>query len=346
MNTAIAQRAFDTYRSGLLNREGPSPKDYYPQFRVLLRQILLDQIPLMERLPIRQAWQDSSRGLQQAKRGAFEEAEASFGSARQVMEEARLSREGLLLVRSILESAAAFLAYRQRRFEDAYEGLRNTLDADLALAGDARFGLLEIHRIQTAVNFMRIELRTKGPSAACAIGGEIVAYLESLRDGLSIHHSWRRERLLRVPHSSRRSAVTELGNEMAILLAVHQDPSAWTELSRSLDSPAYRSGGAVLHAPVRQWVCLKGAFEQRDWPRYLELLTAFLPAGRRDVTPIWYASVLDFLAFCRAVDLGPFRQVRAAILRDAKKWPAFPAALRPCLSREEEVAGGSGSTGW
>ena len=339
VNTAIAQRAFDTYRSGLLNREGPSPKDYHPQFRVLLRQILLDQI-LAERLPIRKVWQASSRGLQQAKKGAFEEAEASFGAARQVMAEASLSHDGFLLARSILESATAFLAFRQRRFGDAYEGLRNTLDADLALEGDARFGLLEIHRIQTAVNFLRIELRVKGPSAACAIGGEIVAYLESLRDGLSIHHSWRKERLLRVPRSSRRAAVTELGNEMAIVLAVHQDPTAWTELSRALDSPTYRSGGAVLHAPVRQWVCLKEAFEQRDWPRYLELLAVFLPAGRRDVAPIWYASVLDFLAFCRTVGPGPFRQIRAAILRDAKRWPAFPPALRPCLSREEEAAGG------
>ena len=67
MNTALAQRAFDAYRSGLLNREGPSPKDYHPQFRVLLRQILLDQIPLAERLPIRRAWQASSRGLHLAK---------------------------------------------------------------------------------------------------------------------------------------------------------------------------------------------------------------------------------------------------------------------------------------
>jgi hypothetical protein len=211
------------------------------------------------------------------------------------------------------------------------------MDGELKLEQSEAFDLLELHRIQSAVNLMRLEIRVDRPLAACSLGGAILAYLEHLTNGLPVHHSWRGEALLRTPRATRRAMVTQVGNEMSVALLKIEDPVAWEEFSRPLMSLSYLVEGVALHAHVQQWTRLKQAFEQADWPRYLILLADFLPGGRKDVAPIWYSSVLDLLSFCRKVDCGPFRQVRAGILRDSRKWPAFPAVLKPCLTMEAEA---------
>jgi hypothetical protein len=341
MNAAVAQQLFNSYREGLLNKEGPQRKDYHPRFQVLLRQILLNQLSLMERLYVRKVWKASAQGLDWARKGNLEEAAMCLRLGREAIAGYRLSRVGYLMSTSILESAEAYLGFREHHFDQARDRLRSAMDADLALVHDEDFELLELHRIQSAVNLMRLELQVDHPLVACSLGGEIIGYLENLKSGLPVHHSWQQEALLRTPRAVRRAMVTQVANEMATALSRLDDSAAWREFSEPLESSLYLVEGVALHAHVRRWVSLKQSFERRDWSNYLILLNDFLPGGRKDISPIWYSSVLDFLFFCRTVELDSFRQVRAGILRDSRKWPAFPAALRSCLGREEEQSFGA-----
>ena len=336
MDAASAQQLFDAYRKGLLNREGARREDYHPRFQVLLRQLLSNQVPLAHRLPVRKVWLASAQGLRLAREGHLEAAAACLDSVTETLAQTSSFSVGRLMATSVLESAHAYLDFCGARFDQAREGLRRAMDADLALEHDETFGLLELHRIQSAQNLMRLEFRVGRPEVACALGGKILGYLEDLTSGLPVHHSWQRQALSRAPRTVRRAMVTQIGNEMSLGLARNRGLAAWSHFSSELKShPGYAKEGTAIHLRVQQWVHLKDAFEQRDWPRYLVLLAAFLPGGRKDVQSVWYSSVIDFLYFCRAVDSAAFRQVRSGILRDASKWPAVPPSVRSCLPVNE-----------
>jgi hypothetical protein len=336
-DVATAQRLFDAYRKGLLNKVGADPRDYHPRFQVLLRQLLSNQLSLAERLPVRKVWRASSQGLHLAREGRLEEAAACLDSGVEALEQTRSSVVGHLMATSVLESALAYLDFRQSRLNQARERLLRSLEVDLTLEQDDRFGLLEIHRIQSAQNLMRLEFRAGRPEVACSIGGTILGYLENLTNGVSVHHSWCRGMLMCAPRAVRRAMVAQVANEMAPALTRMEDSTGWERFSEELElhSPYFAREG-VLHRQVQQWVLLKHAFERKDWPRYLILLADFLPEGRKDVPAIWYSSVIDFLHFCRETDAQVYHQVRAGILRDSRKWPALPSSLRPCLRGEEE----------
>lgn len=338
MDITTARRLFAVYREGLLNKEGANPKDYHPRFQVLLRHLLANQLPLSERLPVRRVWGASFQGLHLAREGRLEAAAACLDSGRQALAKTRSSAVGQLMATSVLESALAYLDYRQTRFDQARARLLRSLDDDLALVQDEGLGLLEVHRIQSAQNLMRLEFRVGRAEVACSIGGSILGYLENLTSGVSVHHSWCREALMCAPRAVRRAMVTQVGNEMALALAKMANSIGWERFSEELGSHLpYFEGGEALHPRVQHWVFLKRAFEEGDWQQYLVLLGGLLPEGRKDVPAIWYSSVLDFLRFCRMYGSPVSLQIRAGILRDSTKWPGFPSSLRSCLDGEESL---------
>ena len=131
--------------------------------------------------------------------------------------------------------------------------------------------------------------------------------------------------------------VTQVGNELALALAQARSPLAWPAFRVGLGvQPEYFDGGRVLHQPVQQWLRLKQALAQEDHDGYLVLLADFLASGKRDVAPIWYSSVIDFIDFCQKVASRASLQIRDGILRDSQKWRALPPSLRACLDINRE----------
>ena len=340
MDSATAQRLFNAYREGLLNREGPNYNDYHPRFQVLLRHLVWNQFDLAERLPIRKAWQTSSQALALARGNRLVEAAERLNSGRSHRAGYQEFSPAWLMGESALESAHAYLDYREGRFDQARERLLASMDADLLLEQNETFGLLEIHRIQSALNMMRIDLRIERHEEAFLLAGRVLAYLENLDSDLPVHHSWRRETLLRAPRAVRRAMVTQVGNDTALALSRTKDPNAWPAFRAGVGlatQHAYWEGGDALHQPVRQWLHLKQAFEQQDWDLYPDLLADFLPAGRRDIAPIWYASVIDFFYFCKRVGSRASLQICDGILRDSQKWRALPPSLRESLEENQRA---------
>ncbi|MES1240545.1 MAG: hypothetical protein ABUT39_02905 [Acidobacteriota bacterium] len=337
MDSATAQRLFNAYREGLLNREGPNPKDYQPRFQVLLLHLTYTQFSLAERLYIRKARQTSAQALALAREGRLQEATECINYGRDHLTGVDRLSPARLMAESTLESANAYLDYRTGHYEQARRRLLAAMDADLVLEQNETFGLLEIHRIQSALNLMRLELRSGQHEKAFLLAGRVLAYLENLDSSLPVHHSWRSEALIRVPRAVRRAMVTQVGNDTALALLKTKDPRSWPAFCAGLRLAAKHPWGPekVLHQAIQQWVCLKQVFEQQDWDLYQVLLADFLPAGRRDVAAIWYASVIDFLHFCKMAASRASQQVYNGILRDSQKWPALPPLLRECIENTQ-----------
>jgi hypothetical protein len=237
---------------------------------------------------------------------------------------------------SLLCSAQSFLDYRQGQFARSRQRALTAMEADLALEQSDSFAILEIHRIQGAQNIVRIDLRAGLITQASGLAGSIIGYLENLRNCLPVHHTWLQQTLQRLPRSIRRSMVTQTANEMALHLARAPDFGAWKSFYAGLELTDDWKGSTALHPRVRQWAQLRQAFEQRDWSCYLDLLFNFLPAGREELSPIWYSTVIDLARYCEEEGSRAALQVRRGILQDAKKWPALPAALRPSVDRSAQ----------
>ncbi|HEY0511457.1 MAG TPA: hypothetical protein VGH73_06115 [Thermoanaerobaculia bacterium] len=339
MDSATAQALFDAYRAGLLNREAADPRDYHPRYQVLLRHLVTNQLPLPERLLIRKVRQASSQGLRLAREGRLGEATECLAAGRRELGREKASTRGWLMAKAVLESALAYLDFREARFDQARERLQAAMEADALLEQDTAFGLLEVHRIQSVLNLLRLELRVGRLEVAGSLGGHILAYLEGLTNGgLPVHHSWHRETFQRHPRAVRLAMVTQVANEMALALSRTSSPLAWEAFREVLERGSdYFERDRLLHPRVQRWLHLKRSFERQDWELYLVLVKDFLRMGRRDVTPLWYSSVIDLLHFCRTADSGPSLQIRAGILRDSSKWRALPPSLRTCLDRDRDL---------
>jgi hypothetical protein len=335
MNLPTAQRLFDAYRAGLRNRERPEHWDYHPRFQDLLVHATRNRVRLPDRLPMRRAWRASGQTLRLARQGLLDEAASTLAVERRARAAGPPSagggaRQGWLLGEAMLDSAQAYVEHRLGRCDLARQLLLRTMDADLVLEAEGDLAILQIHRLQSALNLMRVDLHTGRHAAAFALAGGVLAFLEDLGAVPPVHHSWRRADLRRTPRAVRRAMVTQVANDTAVALARVGDPAAWRAFRDGLGTvPAGRR--PALHQPVRRWLDLKDAQECGERDRYLSLALELLPFGRRDVGPIWYCCVLDLCAFCRLAGSPPALQVAAAMLRDSARWPAMPASLRACV---------------
>lgn len=325
MDTPAFQGVFQAYREGLLKK---IPARRSPQ--ILLIHILLNRYPLRERLYLRRILKQSCLGVSEARRDHLDEATRLLAVGRVALGCPELSEEGRRLGISMLESAQAYLCYREGKFEEAKGRVCLAMDMDLILEQDEDYAILEMHRIQAAQNLVRIDLRAGFPERAFALAGCILAYLEGSTDRLPVHCSWQQETLRRIPLWNRRAMAAQIANEAAVSL--HQWPGLvrWDAFYRRTCP-----GGALsLHSQIRQWLQVKQAFGQSDDNGYFALLIDFLRSGRSDIAPIWYSSLIDFLSFCDQEGSQPALRVRDRILRDAPKWPFVPAALQSCLFRD------------
>ena len=336
MDASNAEAIFQAYRAGL-PRNSAGDAGRKSSFQRLLSFVVCDRLPLPQRLILRRIERASWPGLCAAREGDPERAKLCFKVAEEELDGARVTPACRLLGSSILESARAYLDYREGDLEQARRRTFAAMEADSALQEDEAFSVLEFHRIQAAQNLARIDLRAGLPERALALVGDILGYLEGQIDGLPEHGPWRRKALAQAPRVLRRTMIAQVANEAAVALTGGVGPEGWPALYENVKVWLYACRGGI-HPRVLQWLKVKEALTRQDWRGYISLLMDFLPPGRGDISSIWYSCVIDFLDLCQLQD-SPFPEISKEILHDAVQWPAVPPVLRSCLNRYSEPAG-------
>jgi len=330
MDATNAKEIFRAYRAGLLRSQG-GEAGRKASYQRLLSLVVWDRLPLQQRMALRRIERASWQGLCAAREGDPERAKRCFKLGQEELDRAGIALECRLLGSSTLESARAYLDYREGSFEQARRRTFAAMDADSALEQDDAFSVLEFHRLQAAHNLMRIDLRVGSPERALALFADILGYLEGQTDGLPVHGPWRKRALEQAPRLLRRTMIAQVANEAAVALTDAAGAEGWLALYENVKAWLYACRGAI-HPRVLQWIKVKAALTSKDWQGYLCLLFDFLPLGREDISSVWYSCVIEFLDLCRTQDF-PFPEISKEILRDAVQWPAVPPVLRSCLTR-------------
>ncbi len=336
MDAALAERLFKAYRKGLLLRPPGLWESRARPFDVLFRQLFWLKVPVLERVPVAKIWRLGFQGVRLSRESRLEEACAVFREGWAELERVELSPQGLLLAITFLESAHAYLDYKQGSFDRARDRVLRSMEADLQLEADADFNLLELHRIQSAQNLMRIDLKAGEPRRALDLAGRILAYTEGFLTSLPVHHSWQSEKILvRTPRPIRRALIGQVANDVALaFVSLHSADLESEFLAHSAVAWYFEEAG-VLHEQLRLWFLARQAFHREHWDRYLELLLDFLPAGRGDIQTIWYSTMIDLLAVCRSLDSQAALGLHDRILLDVPKWSGVPRPLQALLGLAE-----------
>jgi hypothetical protein len=330
MDTANAEKIFNAYRTGLLKKPAPDAGRNL-DFQRLIALVILDRFPLRERIRFRRIWSVSWRGLSAAREGRLEDAGQLFARGEGELAEIGLESCGGFLGLSILESAHAYLDYREGRFERAEERTYASMDADSMLERDGTFSMLELHRIQAAHNLMRIDLRAGERLRALSLAGSILGYLEGHLAALPVHQDWHPRWLRQAPCILRRRMIAQVADEAAMALVTSREEKGWETFFAAVE-PWLCASTSGIHPQTRLWIETMKARYAGDDLRYAALIGDFLVAGRNDVTALWYACITDFLDFCHTENSPLSRYVKAAILKDSAKWPSVPQAFRSCLN--------------
>jgi len=340
VDASLAERVFKAYRTGLL-RPPPSLGSRDQLFDFLFHQIYLLKVPLRERLLISRIWGLSSSGLRLSRDRRLDEAREAFRACWERLTESDLSPRSRLIARTFIESCNAYFEHKTGAFDLARARTYSSMEADRQLEEDEDWSILELHRIQSANNLMRIDLRSGEPHKALLLAGEILSYLEGFRDGLTVHHSWRKGLLqTRTPKPIRCALIAQVANEAVLAFSYFPGYGLEETLLASIQWESFLASTSVLHPQFRLWLLAKQALVHRQWALYLDRLLEFLSPGRADIQPIWYSAMADFLGFCRQQNSHVSMYTHDGILRDAKKWPGLPASLRPAfdLGSGEEQA--------
>ena len=331
MDAVTAARIFQAYRTGLLRKPGQASGSR-PSYPMLLSLAVRERFPLPQRAIFRRIERASWQGLCAAREGKLEQAGQCFELAQKELARSDIAMDGRLLGTSVLQAAQAYLDYREGRLEDARKRVLEAMDADRALGQDEAFSVLELHRIQTAHNLMRIDLRAGLTERALSLAGNIFGYLEGRIEGLPVHEGWRQKAMRRIPRIPRRMMIAQIANEVALLLAGSGEPEHWRALLGQA-GPWLSSQFAAIHPGVVLWLRAKEALSRGDGACFLSSLSDFLPMGRDDIPAVWYSCVVELLDFCQARSSPLSCHIGEAILRDSAKWPIVPPIIRACLNR-------------
>lgn len=344
MDSNIAEKIFKAYRAGLLSRR-PSLRGQNQKFDVLFRQVFWLKVPLRERLRIRKIWELSSAGLRLSREHRLDEAAEAFLACWEEHARADISPQSSLLAKTFAESCNAYFEHKRGAFALARARTYSSMEADLELESDIDFSLLELHRIQSANNLMRIDLRSGEQCRALSLAGEILSYLEGCCEEITVHRLWRSDLLRdRTPRTIRRALIAQVANEAA--LAFSEFPGLGLEdklLATAEWQKALTRRTHLTHSQLWLWLAAKQAHLKKSWDEYFEGMVEFLPTGRTDIEPIWYSAVIDFLGVCRELRSHVSMYVHEAILRDARKWPGVPISLRSALGLNSSAIGESHS---
>jgi len=338
IDNLVATNILEAYRSGLLQRTASSCRQH--TFGSLLQATVSRRIGLRERLVLRKVWQGSGKGLVFVEQGHLAEARSHFSQARDLLGSTPATSECRLLARSVLEAAEAYLDYKSCDFPQARTRVYVSMDADLELELIYSYDLLQVHRLQSAHNLIRIDFREGAFERAFCIAGGILAYLSGLAPAVPLHYAWCARTLAECPRYLLSALADQVTQDVAIALEKFTDAVCWKSFRHFAAIDHLRLDQPVPGSGTLEWIALKEAFLAGDYKGYLLKVPRFLAKGRSGNPALWYSSILDVLEICGISGdqtTSAASCLRAAILRDSSSWTQLPLGLAPRLKRYRQV---------
>jgi hypothetical protein len=233
--------------------------------------------------------------LAAARRGELDDARGRFAALAADLRAATSSRRLLLLGRALVDPAEAYLRYRKGALGAARALLLGATAADAELVADHGFTLLAAHRLQLAVNLVRLEARAGALDEALALAGAFLDHLE-LRSPAPPQLACARACLDTVPVEILSWYFDKFTGEAALALAHH--PAGAAEAFPAVAHHAgHRSAfGSSGHLWLRAY---RAGLEDRP-EVFLDGMLETMRRGPARDRPLWDAALLEVAAHCRA----------------------------------------------
>ncbi|MBD2342606.1 hypothetical protein [Anabaena subtropica] len=298
-----------------------------------LSDLISTRLTSTERLLIDKFGNARQRGLIACRRGDLIAAEKAFSAANVLLQLDKLSHEGMLLYKSFLEQAEAYLDYRLGDFTQARNRTYSALETNMILEEEYGYEIIFFGRIQLVHNLVRIDAGCMQWNRAIKLAFQILGYLEGVLDILPVPGLWGYERVKRQIPEFVAAMFVQVTDEIAIILASQDNQFDSDLLKIDLTHILVNSNEDYhCHPQAYTWLLLKMAFINNEVANFLEQASNFLAHGRGDTPLLWYATLADLVALCDEIVLPESDLLKQEIIKDVATWNGVPQKLLSLFS--------------
>ncbi|MBD2250501.1 hypothetical protein [Nostoc parmelioides] len=292
-----------------------------------LSDLINTRLPSTDRLLIDKFSTARQRGLLACRRGDLTAAEKAFSAANVLLQLDKLSHEGMLLYKSFLEQAEAYLDYRLGDFTQARNRTYSALETNMILEEEYGYEIIFFGRIQLVHNLVRIDAGCMQWSRAIKLAFQILGYLEGVLDILPVPGLWGYERVKRQIPEFVAAMFAQVTGEIAIILA-SQDHQFDSDLLKLVNT----NENNHCHPQAYAWLLLKLAFINNEVATFLAQASNFVAQGRGDTPLLWYATLADLVTLCDEIKLPESDLLKQEIIKDVAAWNGVPKKLLSLFS--------------
>jgi hypothetical protein len=268
------------------------------RFARLFEATMSSRLPPDERELLGGWIQAQSVALTAARRGELQAARRSFSLIADERAVATPSRETHLLACALIEPAEAYLLYREDALEAARQRLLKATAADEELIVEHGYALLSAHRLQIALNLVRLEARGGAVERAIAITGDFLDYLELRSPSAAAHLASPRRYLDAVPVEIPSWYFDRFCGEAALALARHRNAGAEDFKPLAPHGRAERCANTEFGAHGHLWLRTHRAGLDGSMGDFWNGIITLLCRGPDWEPVLWEATVLAAAARC------------------------------------------------
>ncbi|MEH2361810.1 hypothetical protein [Nostoc sp.] len=319
----LLQTTLDSYRQGCAKSSEIENTQNLAEQK--LQTLLQSRLPLTDQQVITKFAYARIQGLNAVRQGDFIEAERAFLQARIPLETDKLSAEGSLFYKSLLEQSQSYLDYCRGDFDQARERVLEAIKNDVILEEEYGYEILFLHRIHLVHNLVRIDARSMYFKDAIELACNILNYLQGASDNLPIPVSWGSERVTRQSPENIATMFAAITSEIAIILAGQKRQMAhdlFVIISNGIQLET--NNKSYCYPSEFSWLLVKQAFMNSDFTTFLKLASDFLALGRATTPLLWYATIIDLLSVCDELTIPESNLIREEIEKQAMTWKNLP----------------------
>ncbi|MBC7882214.1 MAG: hypothetical protein H7Y37_12885 [Anaerolineae bacterium] len=250
-------------------------------------------------------------------------AEQCFARVAAWLDSPELLDETRLVCRTFLMQSASYLDYCCGDYKEARRKTLEGLHADDVLENRHGYEILLVHRLQFALNLVRISARTGRCRRAVALACRILVFLGTQPLAPPLPGQWNDAHLAALPAELVSKLCQQVVSELATLL-VAVDPKQrerfWSILQPWLSRMLFQECCPRAYT----WLRLKSALLAGDDQTFLELGLEYMRAGRSELPLLWYSTVFEILAFAKRQCLPGAQRMHAQVQLDSKTWQDLP----------------------
>ncbi len=277
-----------------------SPPKHSGIFDNILTLEMHNRIPMLDVIYMRKISSSRLNSLDCAKKGNHFAAELYLSEADAYID--KLSNEDAILIsKSFTQSAKAFLYYKQKKEVEAQYFLDNSLEYDTKLINEFKYFIIDIHRVQTIHNIIRMNLYGNSPNIkdSLLLAEKLVKYL--LRKGKFpyLKHDVVYDSTL-LPDELLESMLCQIVTEIAINTF---DERFNIEFRQSeLLNPFFLKNNLQFSERITKWLNIKSLYyDESKTNEYLLLSQNYLENYSDKFPILWYTLSYDLANLAKTV---------------------------------------------